>query len=164
VRRRYCPSSAPRTSFVRSALARLGVPDPGTPIARAVRWITPREWAFLTVAFGWIAGLGLSALVAGRGDARFARRVVVASGVAFLLGAGGLVESNRGACELAVVTGPSGVLVAPYAGAGATADLSAGVVVDIGPRYGDYVEVRDRDGARGWVASRVLESVVGAHI
>jgi SH3-like domain-containing protein len=60
------------------------------------------------------------------------------------------------------VMGPTGVLVSPYNGAGATGDLHPGAVVVVGSHYGNFVRVSCPDGAGGWVASGVLQSVVGA--
>jgi hypothetical protein len=154
---------APRSNLVRSTLAASPAADIA-PVARAVGWITPNEWSCMAVAFGWIAGLSLAVAIAGTRGGCLARRLAFGSGVAFVLSMGGVVESNLASRALAVVTRPTGVLVAPYDGAGATADLRAGAVVVLGPRYGGFVQVRGPDDARGWVASGVVEPVVGASL
>ena len=82
--------------------------------------------------------------------------------MAFVLSTGGVVESNLASRALAVVMAPTGVLVAPYEGAGATADLRPGAVVVVGERYRDFVQVRGSDGVRGWVPSGLVTTVVGA--
>jgi hypothetical protein len=81
--------------------------------------------------------------------------------VLFALGAAGVVESTISVGALRVVSGATGVLVAPYQGAGATADLPAGVVVAAGSRYGEFVQVCGPDGTHGWVTASSLEPVVG---
>ncbi len=156
---------APRADFVRSALSDSGVPELGSPVVRAAGWLTPREWSSLAVAFGWIAGLSLAVGVASgpnRTSRRLAGPLTLCSAMAFVLSIGGVLESNVASRALAVVTGPTGALVAPYDAAGATADLPAGAVVVVGERYRDFVQVRGRDGVRGWVPSGVLRSVVDA--
>ena len=80
--------------------------------------------------------------------------------MAFVLSMSGVLESNLASRALAVVTVPTGALVAPYEAAGATADLPTGAAVVVGERYRDFVQVRGRDGVRGWVPSGVLQSVV----
>jgi hypothetical protein len=153
---------APRADFVRAALVSRNVGDPATTLGRAVSSVTPVEWSDLVTAFGWLAGLCLAIAIVGCGSVRWVRRLMVGSGAACLLCLGGLVESNGAARALAVVARPTGLLVAPYDGAGATADLPAGVVVVAGPQYGAFVHVRDPSGTLGWVDSGVLEPVVGA--
>ncbi len=156
---------APRADFVRSALSDSGVPALGSPVARAAGWLTPREWSSLAVAFGWIAGLSLAVCVAfgpSRTRRRLAGPLALCSGLGFVLSMGGVLESNVASRALAVVTGPAGALVAPYEAAGATADLPVGAVVIVGERYRDFVQVLGRDGVRGWVPSRVLQSIVDA--
>jgi hypothetical protein len=153
---------APRADFVRAALASEGVPAPGLSIEDAVGWITPREWAVLTESFGWTTGLGLAVVIAGSRSGALTRRFAISSAVAFVLSVGGVVESNLSSQTVAVVTTSTGALVAPYEASGATADLRAGDVVRIGARYGNFVRVRGRVGAEGWVVSSALHFVVGA--
>jgi hypothetical protein len=153
---------APRAEEVRSALASAGATPLGPPVARTVSWITLREWSLLSVGLGWTAALSLAiAIVRGR-KGRVAGLAAFCSGVAFVLSMGGVVESNLVARTLAVVTGPTGVLLAPYGAAGATADLRAGSVVVIGERYGDFVQVRSAEGVSGWVVSTLLHRVLDA--
>jgi hypothetical protein len=155
---------APRADFVRSALAAAGVPAAGPSIDGAVSWITPREWAILAEGFGWMTGLSLAVVIARSrsGALTLTRRLAIGSAVAFVLSVGGVVESNLSSQSLAVVTTPTGALVAPYEASGATADLRAGDVVRVGERFGHFVRVRGRVDAEGWVASGALHSVVGA--
>jgi hypothetical protein len=155
---------APRSDFVRSALAGAGARDPAAPVDRAVHWVSPREWFSMTVAFGWIAGVSLAIAIARVRRSSLARHVAWSSGLAFVLSMGGVLESSLASRALAVVTGPTGVFVAPYDAAGATADLHPGTVVVIGSRYGGFVEVRGPEDARGWVPSSVVQSVLGASI
>ncbi len=155
---------APRSSFVQSTLAGTSSASIGSSVDNALRWITPHEWTRLGVVFGWVAGLSAALAIARRGDNRMARRIAVGAGIAFVLSAGGALESSRASRALAVVTGPTGVLVSPYDGAGATADLHPGAVVVVGLRYGRFVHVSGPDGSEGWVATGALESVVGASI
>jgi len=138
---------APRADFVRAALASEGVPAPGLSIEDAV---------------GWMTGLGLAVVIAGSRSGALTRRFAIGSAVAFVLSVGGVVESNLSSQTVAVVTTSTGALVAPYEASGATADLRAGDVVRIGARYGNFVRVRGRVGAEGWVVSSALHSVVGA--
>lgn len=153
---------APRADIVRSALAAAGVPATGLSIDGAVGWITPREWALLAEGFGWMTGLGLTVVIARSQSGALARRLAIGSAVAFVLSVCGVLASNLSSQTLAVVTTPTGALVAPYEASGATADLRAGDVVRVGERYGNFVHVRGRVGAEGWVASSALHSVVGA--
>jgi hypothetical protein len=153
---------APRADLVRSALAAAGVRAPAPPVARAVDWITPREWSSLALVFGWTAGLSVAVAIARRRSGLLAKGLALGSGVAFVLSIGGVVESNLASRARAVVMVPAGALVAPYEASGATADLQGGTVVAVVGRYGDFVEVRGPDGVRGWVTSGVLQPVVGA--
>jgi hypothetical protein len=155
---------APRADFVRSALAAADVPAPGPWTARAPTWITPREWSFLAVAFGWSTGLSAAVLIARKRKGAFASRLAFGSGLAFVLSVGGVVESNLASRALAVVMVPTGALVAPYGASGASADLRTGQVVRVGERYGDFVRVRAPDGANGWVVSGVLRTLVDESI
>ena len=153
---------APRADFVHSALADSGVPALEPSLAQTANSITSREWSSLAVAFGWMAGLSLAVAIVRTRGSRLARPLALGSAIAFVLSTGGVVESNLASRALAVVMGPTGSLVAPYEGAGATADLRAGTVVITGERYGDFVQVRGADGMGGWVPSGVLKTVVGA--
>jgi len=153
---------APRAFEVRSALSGVGDPALGPWVARTVSWITPREWSFMAVGFGWITVLLMTvAIVRGR-KGLLAWLGPLCSAAILVLSMGGVVESNVASRTLGVVTEPTGVRVAPYEAAGATADLHAGSVVVIGERYGDFLQVRGADGVSGWVASGVLRRVVGS--
>ncbi len=152
---------APRADFVRTALRDANVRDAETATSQAVNWIAPREWSFLLVTFGWVAGLSLAFAIARPKNGRVARGLALSAGVLFALGAVGVVESTISTRALRVVSSATGVLVAPYDGAGATADLPPGVVVAAGSRYGEFIQVRGPDGTRGWVAASSLEPVVG---
>jgi Bacterial SH3 domain len=151
---------APRAAFVRAALAEGGVSDALSPLPRNVAWLAPREWSFLMVTLGWAAGLGLVLSLVVNGASRAARRLLFGTGLLFASAGFGVLQSTFTSQALAVVNEATGVLVAPYAGAGATADLPAGVVVTVGARYGAFVQVQGPDGARGWVSERALHSVV----
>jgi hypothetical protein len=155
---------APRSDLVRSALAATGAHEPAAPVDRAVSWVSPLEWFAMSVAFGWIAGVSLAVAIVRVRRRALARHLAWSSAVAFVLSMGGLLESSLASRALAVVTGPTGVFVAPYDAAGATADLHPGTVVVIGSRYGGFVEVRGPEDARGWVPSSVVQSVLGASI
>ncbi len=152
---------APRAEFVRSALSSANVREVETAAARAVNWIAPREWSFLLVAFGWAAGLSVSVAIARGGGNRRARGIAFAAGALFVLSAAGVVQSTISSRALCVVSSATGVLVAPYQGAGQTADLTPGVVVTAGPRYGEFIQVCGPNGTRGWVTASALEPVVG---
>jgi hypothetical protein len=153
---------APRADFVRSALTAANVRDIESPTARVVSRLAPREWSFLLVAFGWMAGLSLAIAIGRSPTDRLARRLALMAGLLFALSAVGVVRSSLTTHGLAVVSSATGMLVAPYQGAGATADLPPGVVVAVGARYGDFMQVRGPDGAHGWVTASALESVVGS--
>lgn len=152
---------APRAYFVRSALSDANVRDAETGTAHAMNQLAPREWSFLLVTFGWVAGLSLAVAIARRRSGRTARRLALAAGSLFALSAAGLVESALSTRALEVVSSATGVLVAPYQGAGATADLPPGVVVAAGSRYGEFIQVYGPNGTHGWVAASALEPVVG---
>jgi hypothetical protein len=152
---------APRADFVRSALTAAKGRGVESPVVRVVNWLAPREWSFLLVAFGWMAGLSL-AIAIGRGPTdRLARRLALTAGLLFALTAVGVVQSSSTTQAVAVVSNATGMLIAPYQGAGATADLAPGVVVALGARYGDFVQVSGPDGAHGWVIASALEPVIG---
>jgi len=155
---------APRSSLVRSAIAAADVAGVTPTAARAFSFVTPGEWADIAVTLGWLAGLSGAVAIGLTKGSSTARRFMLGLSVAFLIGVGGFTESNGAARSLAVVTGPTGVLVSPYEDAGATADLRAGAVVVLGSRYGHFVKVTGPDGVSGWVTSNVLQSVVGARI
>ncbi|HEX3775232.1 MAG TPA: hypothetical protein VHV51_12255 [Polyangiaceae bacterium] len=153
---------APRADFVRSALDRAHVRAVDSPLDRAVTWLAPREWSFLLVSFGWAAGLGLAGAIALGKTSSSARRFAFAASALFALSAVGFVQSSHSSRSLAVVSSATGLLVAPYAGSGASADLATGVVVSVGARYGDFARVRAPEAARGWVSMNALESVIGS--
>jgi hypothetical protein len=155
---------APRSSFVQSTLAGTSAANVGSSVDSALMWITPREWTRLGVVFGWVAGLAAAIAIVRRRDSLAPRRVAIVAGIAFVLSAGGALESNRASRALAVVTGPTGILVSPYDGAGATGDLHPGAVVVVGSRYGHFLHIGGSGGAEGWVASGALEAVVGTSI
>jgi hypothetical protein len=152
---------APRADFVRSALRDANVRDVEVGAAHAVNWLAPREWSFLLVAFGWMAGLSLAVGIARRQGGRIARRLAFAAGLLFALSALGVVQSTLSSRALRVVSSATGVLIAPYAGAGAIADLPPGVVVAAGPRYGQFIQVSGPNGIQGWVTESTIESVAG---
>lgn len=152
---------APRADFVRASLASAHVQPLESPFERAVNWLAPKEWAFLLVTCGWVAGLSTAVLIAQNFKRSFSRRLALGATGLFLLSAVGVVQSSVTTGRLAVVTSATGVLVAPYEGAGATADLSPGMVVVVDARYHDFVQVHTPGGAQGWVAKSVVESVVG---
>lgn len=153
---------APRANFVRSALRAANVADVEPWPARAVHWLAPREWSALLVALGWGAGLSLAVGIVRAQNGRAARRLALGAGLLFVLSAAGAVESSVSSRALRVVSSATGVLVAPYQGSGATADLPPGVVVAVGARYGGFIQVCGPDGTRGWVAEDTLEPVVGS--
>ncbi len=153
---------APRADFVRSALHDANVRAVETGPAHIDDWVAPREWSFLLLIFGWAAGLSLALAIARPRNGRIARRIALGAGVLFALSAAGVVASSVSAGALRVVSNTTGVLVAPYQGAGATADLTPGVVVTVGSRYGDFVQVFGPSGTRGWVTANALEPVVGS--
>ncbi|HEY5377746.1 MAG TPA: hypothetical protein VIK01_28895 [Polyangiaceae bacterium] len=152
---------APRADFVRAALNDASVRDVETATTHAVNWIAPREWSFLLITFGWVAGLSLAFAIARPQNGRVARGLALVAGVLFVLGAAGVVESTISTRALRVVSSATGVLLAPYQGAGATADLPPGVVVAAGSRYGEFIQVCGPDGTHGWVTANSLEPVVG---
>jgi hypothetical protein len=152
---------APRADVVRSALRDANVRDVATGPADAVNWVAPREWSFLLVMFGWVAGLSLAVAIARQQSKRVALRIAFAAGSLFFLSGLGVVQSTISARALRVVSSATGVLVAPYPGAGATADLAPGVVVTAGSRYGQFIQVSSSNGPRGWVTENALEPVLG---
>jgi hypothetical protein len=153
---------APRASLVRAALTEAGVREALAVVPRNVAWLAPREWSFLLLTWGWAVGLGLTLGVLANGVSRGARRLLFGASLLFA-GAGlGALQSTFTARTLAVVDAATGLLVAPYPGAGATADLPAGVVVTKGARYGAFVQVHGPDGARGWVSERALRAVIAS--
>ncbi len=153
---------APRAEFVRSALRDANVRDVETRPARMLGWLAPREWSLLLTAFGWVAGLLLAALIGLRKRGRLARCTTLIAGLLCGLSALGVVQSTISARALRVVSSATGLLMAPYQGAGAIADLPVGVVVTAGSRYGQFIHVNGPNGARGWVTEQALESVVAS--
>lgn len=152
---------APRADFVRAALSRANVREIETGATHAVTQLAPREWSFLLVAFGWVVGLSVAVAISGKQGSRTARRLALGAGFLFAFSAAGVVQSAVTTSSLRVVSSATGVLVAPYQGAGATADLTPGVVVAAGPRYGDFIQVCGPNGTRGWVTASALEPVLG---
>jgi hypothetical protein len=148
---------APRAEFVRAALADVPSVSPRTAVERAVSSLAPREWAFLLVAFGWGAGLTSAVMIASSSKLVRARWLValtalfVASGVAF---ARSTSESRR----VAVVTRSEGLLISPYDGAGAAAELAPGTVVRMAGNYGRYARIESGE-TSGWVPSSALRAV-----
>jgi len=152
---------APRSKHVREAApARPQLFGDG--LERAVSWIAPREWSSLVLGFGWLAGISMAVSLLLTRRSRPLRRIAAASAGLMLLSVAGLTESTRCARALAVVKVPTGALLAPYEGAGATADLARGVVVSETGRYAGFVRIRGPHGASGWVPAGALEAVVGS--
>jgi len=83
------------------------------------------------------------------------RRVLVRLSCAALAGGALLFagrEWRRGHQPLVVVVAPgTAVRVAPHGGASAASAVDAGAALLVGVRYGRWLEVRRRDGLRGWV-------------
>ncbi|HEY3667713.1 MAG TPA: hypothetical protein VGL19_17040, partial [Polyangiaceae bacterium] len=153
---------APRSEHVRSALATQRVEPPASVLARAVALLAPREWSFLLLTFGWAGGLGIAFSLLRTPPSRVVKRVAAGAGVLFLVSAGGVAQSQLTARSLSVIKTATGVLLAPYDGAGASADLEPGVVVDAGARYGQFVRILGPHGTSGWVTESALEAVVGS--
>jgi hypothetical protein len=152
---------APRAGFVRAALDGVRGADAGSRLVRGVSWVAPREWSLLLVGSAWLTGLGLALLIAQRSKLPLARRATILAALFCVVSSAGYVQSRRAAGCLAVVTNATGLLLSPYEGAGATANLSRAVVVQQGQRYADFVEVEGPDGTHGWVAGSALEPVLG---
>jgi hypothetical protein len=152
---------APRADFVRLALSQANVRELETGAAHAVDQIAPREWSFLLVTFGWVVGLSVAVAIASKQASRTARRLALGAGFLFALSAAGVVQSAITTSSLRVVSSATGVLVSPYRGSGATADLAPGVVVAAGARYGEFIQVCGPNGTRGWVTVSTLEPVLG---
>jgi hypothetical protein len=146
---------------VRSALSDANVRAIESGPAQAVNQLAPREWSFLLVTFGWVAGLSQAVAIARGRNGRMARRLALAVGLLFTLSAAGVVQSAISTRALEVVSSATGLLVAPYQGAGAVADLAPGVVVAAGSRYGEFIQVCGPNGTHGWVTASALEPVVG---
>lgn len=153
---------APRAAFVRAALADVPAVHARTALDRAASWLAPREWAFLLVAFGWAAGLSWALVIASNSKRRASRRLAVAGTALFALSGLGFARTTTLSRQLAVVTERSGLLVSPYDGAGARADLAPGSVVSVDARYGGYARVDSVGEASGWVASSALRPIVGS--
>lgn len=150
---------APRAEVVRSALAAANMQDDGSLSLRVIHWVSPREWSLLAISAGWVAGLCVAIVIARR-RAGLVARAALGAGIAFVLGMGGVMESNM--LSLAVITKPDvGLLVAPYSGCGAIGPVRTGSVVHIGTSYEAFVKVKARDGAEGWVPRDTLEQVAG---
>jgi hypothetical protein len=152
---------APRAGFVHEALAAVQARQAESPMLRAVSWLGPREWSFLLVMFGWAVGLSSAVVIAQRSKAPLARRIAFVTGSLFALSAAGVLLSSVETRALSVVTNATGMLVAPYVGAGAAADMTPGMVVRTDSRYGDFVRVCGPSGAHGWIARSALEPVLG---
>jgi hypothetical protein len=136
---------APRDPLIRRSRQLLPAPDAASERLLAVGIATAWEWALLA-AGGWVA-LWLAVLAR-------RRLLVVIAGATFF--AGGLLlagrEWRRIHQPLAVVVAPgTAVRVAPHGGAGASGTVEAGAALLVGARYGRWLEVRRRDGLRGWV-------------
>ena len=148
---------APRDATVRTALAALGVEDMEPFAERTLRLVTSREWFYLAVTSGWMAGLGIGLIVARRGRRRGLTWATLATGVAL---AGAATGMECSAHPLAVVSGPgTALLVAPYPSATSEQPLSAGSMVTIGSAYDDFVQVEGADGMKGWARRGSLERI-----
>ena len=138
---------APRDPLIRRARRLLPPPDAASESLLAVGPATPGEWALVAGA-GWLA-LWAAVLARRRRAALVALAVLTAGGVALTA-----LEWRRRALPLAVVVNPATpVRVAPYGGASAAASLDAGAALIVERSYGGgrWLEVRRRDGVRGWV-------------
>jgi hypothetical protein len=137
---------APRQAVIRRARRLLPAADPVTEQLLRVGWATPAEWAVVGAA-GWIV-LWL-ALAVGTW-----RRIVVAVPTAVVLASGvlGSIEWWRQAQPVVVVTADAApVRAAPYGGASAASAVPAGGALLAGRSYGQWREVRRKDGIHGWV-------------
>ncbi len=153
---------APRADFVRRAREATDIRAADSWWALDLSWLSAREWSWLALGFGWAAGLGVAASIASQRGVRLRTRLTWGITLLFVAAAASTVQTSRAAQSLAVVKRATGALVAPYAGAGATADLATGMVVSVGARYGDFFQVRGPGGTQGWIDQSALESVVGS--
>jgi BatD DUF11 like domain len=137
---------APRHAVIRRARRLLPAADPVTEQLLRVGWATPAEWAIVGAA-GWVV-LWL-ALAVGTGG-----RIVLAVPTAVVLVSGvlGSIEWWRRAQPVVVVTADAApVRAAPYGGASAASAVPAGGALLAGRSYGQWREVRRKDGIHGWV-------------
>ncbi len=142
---------APRDAVIRRARELLPPPDAPTELLLAVGAATPGEWALVAGACWLALWVAVTA---------WRRRWLTASLALCTAAAAGLGvrEWQRRDRALAVVVNPgSPVRVAPYGGASAAATVEAGAALLVERRHGAWLEVRRRDGLRGWVlASEVV--------
>lgn len=151
---------APRADFVRAAARTAAIHDPETPVTRALRFVSSREWGALATALGWFAGLSVALAIA-RKRSKTAWKVALAATTGFFAAMLGVAQSSLTAT--AVVTAPDAhALVAPYPGAAPAGPLPAGTIVVRGPEHGQFVRVRSSDGLEGWTPAESVQPV--AHI
>jgi hypothetical protein len=149
---------APRSSFVRSAIAATDVKDAETTSVRAARLVTSREWTAIVVASGWISALGFALLIL-RGSNRMGSRLTAAAGGVFIIGMSATAVLS-GAPSTAVIMPPDQhLLVAPYVNATSETSLPSGAVVTVGSPYRGFVQVREADGESGWVPSSSIKFI-----
>jgi hypothetical protein len=154
---------APRADFVRAKHEVRQARPTESWLVSQLSWVSPREWSWLLVGFGWATGLGLALAIAHRSKPSRARKLTWGgAALLFAVTAGAALETSMNARNLAVVGRATGALIAPYAGSGATADLSEGMVVSVGERYGNFVKIRGPGGTQGWADRTALEPVVGS--
>ena len=149
---------APRSNFVRSAIASTDVRDGESASVRAARLVTSREWTAIVVASGWISALGFALLII-RGSNRVGSRLAVAAGGVFVIGMAATAVLSGAPSTAVIMPADEHLLVAPYANATAEASLPSGAVVIVGSPYQGFVEVHDNDGAKGWVRTTSIKFI-----
>ena len=145
---------APRDPAIRRALLLLPAPDPVTEGMLFVGWATPAEWG-LIAGVGWVL-LWLTVAAGGR------RRIVLALFGAVAIGAlllGALEWRRRDQPVAVVIADAAPVRTAPYGGASAAATVQAGGALLVGRGYGQWVEVRRKDGIHGWVLGEEISGL-----
>jgi hypothetical protein len=149
---------APRSDFVRSAITATDVKDAEPAAVRAARLVSAREWTAIVVTSGWISALGFVLLIL-RSSSRFGSRLAFAAGGVFIVGMAATGVISSASAIAVVMSADQHLLVAPYVNATSEASLPCGAVVVVGSAYQGFVQVREADGANGWVPSSSIKFI-----
>jgi hypothetical protein len=149
---------APRSDFVRSAIAATDVKDAEPASVRAARLVSSREWTAIVVTSGWISALGFALLIL-RSSSRFGSRLAVAAGGVFIVGMAATGVISSASAIAVVMRADQPLLVAPYVSATSEASLPCGAVVVVGSAYQGFVQVHEADGTKGWVPSSSIKFI-----
>lgn len=126
--------------------------------SRWLRWLTPNEWAALSLVFLWLGG-GLMAARAAfpklKEATRGLARPVLVMAVLALVPLGVVAVQSR-TVEGVIIKPDAVVRFGPLEDAQTSFTLPDGAEVDVMDTKGGWVAVRDLAGRRGWVAVKDL--------